>query len=70
MPKILFELSPELLAAIDSERGSSARNPWIEAQLWRLKAVRAGAEKAGVTNPQRPMDGRGGDQRKKEGTVS
>ena len=60
MKKFLLEVSEELLAAIDAARGPVPRNPWIEAQLWKLKAVRDAAEARGVAKPDRPMEGRGG----------
>lgn len=60
MKKFLLEVSEELLAAIDVARGPVPRNPWIEAQLWRLKAIRDAAEARGVVKPDRPMEGRGG----------
>lgn len=62
MRKVLVELSDELLAAIDAARDGVPRNPWLERQLWRLKVVRDGAATAGVENPHRPLEGRGGDR--------
>lgn len=60
MKKFLCEVSEELLAAIDAARGPVPRNPWIEAVLWKVKAIRDAAEARGVAKPDRPMDGRGG----------
>lgn len=60
MPKILLEISEELKEAIDEAREGKPRNPWIEAQLWRLKLIRDAAEEVGVEKPDRPVDGRGG----------
>lgn len=60
MKKFLCEVSEELLAAVDAARGPVPRNPWIEAQLWKLKAIRDAAEARGVEKPDRPMEGRGG----------
>ena len=59
MKKKLIVLSDELWQAIDDARGHAPRNPWIESQLWRLKAIKAGAESTGVQKPERPSDGRG-----------
>jgi len=66
MKQISFQLTDELFAAINSASGDKPRNPWLESQLWRLKAIRDGASTAGVTNPQRPMEGRGGNRREKK----
>jgi hypothetical protein len=60
MRKFLCEVSEELLAAVDAARGAVPRNPWIEAQLWKLKTIRDAAEARGVSKPDRPMEGRGG----------
>ncbi len=60
MKKFLCEISEELLAAIDAARGPVPRNPWIEAQIWKLKAIRDAAKARGVAKPDRPMEGRGG----------
>jgi hypothetical protein len=65
MRKVLVELTDELWAAIDAARGSVARNPWLERELWRLKSVRDGAIAAGVEKPDRPLEGRGGNTRGK-----
>lgn len=59
MRKKLIELSDELWGAIDAARGDSPRNGWLERELWRLGSIRDGAKQAGVTKPQRPIDGRG-----------
>lgn len=63
MKKILFEVSEELKAAIDSAKGSAPRNPWLESELWRLKSIRDGAATAGVEKPDRPIEGRGKHER-------
>ena len=63
MRKVLVEFTDELWAAIDAARGGAARNPWLERELWRLKSVRDGANKAGVEKPDRPIEGRGGNTR-------
>lgn len=60
MKKFLCEVSEELLAAIDAARGPVPRNPWIEAQLWKMKTIRDAAQARGVAKPDRPMEGRGG----------
>ena len=60
MKKLNFSISDELFAAIDAARGKVPRNPWLEQQLWRLKAVNDGAFSAGVNKPDRPLEGRGG----------
>jgi hypothetical protein len=44
MKKFLCEVSEELLAAVDAARGPVPRNPWIEAVLWKIKAIREAAE--------------------------
>ena len=63
MRKVLVALTDELLAAIDAARGTAARNPWLERELWKLKSVRDGAKAAGVEKPDRPIEGRGGNTR-------
>lgn len=63
MRKFLLEITEELHASIDVARGAAPRNPWLERELWKLKAIRDGAKIAGVENPRRPMEGRGGDMR-------
>ena len=65
MDKKLIELTEELWAAIDAARGSVARNPWLERELWRLTSVREGAKAARVKKPDRPIEGRGGNTRGK-----
>ena len=59
MQKKLIQLSDELWTAIDAARGDVPRNGWLERELWRLGAIRDGAKQAGVSKPQRPLDGRG-----------
>ena len=66
MRKVLVELTDELWSAIDAARGSAARNPWLERELWRLKSVRDGAKSAGVEKPNRPIEGRGGNTRRQK----
>jgi hypothetical protein len=53
------QISEELFGAIESARGEAPRNPWIEAVLWKVKAIRDGADAAGVAKPDRPAEGRG-----------
>lgn len=65
MKKFLCELSEQLLAAIDAARGPVPRNPWIEAQMWKLKTIRDAADARGVAKPERPLEGRGKYQRRK-----
>jgi hypothetical protein len=60
MKKFLCEVSEELLAAVDAARGPVPRNPWIEAQLWKLRVIRDAARAEGIAKPNRPDDGRGG----------
>jgi hypothetical protein len=60
MKRIMVELTEELAAAVDEARGDIARNPWLEAQLWRLKPIRDAAASMGVAKPDRPLEGRGG----------
>jgi len=57
--KVLFEMSDELAKAVDAAKGDSARNPFLEAMLWKTAAIKNGAKSAGVVNPARPQDGRG-----------
>ena len=66
MKKVLVVLTDELWVAIDGARGETPRNPWLERELWRLKAIRTAAAELGVENPRRPLEGRGGDRRKKD----
>lgn len=54
-----FHLSEELIAAIEEARGESPASNFVEAQLWKSKAIRDGAEARGVENPKRGADGRG-----------
>lgn len=63
MKRILLEVSDELAAAVDAARGNVPRNPWIEKQLWKSRAVKQGAAAAGVEDPGRPLEGRGGNKR-------
>lgn len=63
MRKVLH-LSNELLAAIDHARGDVPASNFVEAVLWKSKAIKDGAEAAGVDNPKRPADGRGKWKRK------
>jgi hypothetical protein len=57
--KVLLEVSQELLDAIDAARGPVPRNPWIESELWKSKAIREAAKARGVAKPARPLEGRG-----------
>jgi len=59
MKNMLLQISDELDAAIETARGTTPRNPWIEQQLWRIPEILEGAETAGVENPHRPLDSRG-----------
>lgn len=59
MKSLHVQISEELFRAIESARGESPRNPWIETVLWKMKAIRDGADAAGVTKPDRPAEGRG-----------
>jgi len=59
MKKVLFQLSPELLKAIDAAKKDSARNPFMERELWKVKSITAAAAALGLTQPHRPDDGRG-----------
>lgn len=60
MKKFLCEVSEELLAAVDAARGPVPRNPWIESQLKKLKAIRDAARALGIEIPDRADDARGG----------
>ena len=66
----LFQISDELFSAIDAARDGASRNGWLEREIWRLKSIKDGAEKAGVENPKRQTEGRGGDFRSKQAKES
>ena len=59
MKKRLLQLTDELWVAVDAARGDQPRNPWLEAQLWKIGAIRKAANALGIKNPHRPADGRG-----------
>ncbi len=59
MKNLNLQITEELFAAVETARGESPRNPWIESALWRTKAVRDAADAAGVAKPARPAEGRG-----------
>lgn len=61
----LLSLSPELIAALDAARGKAPFANWVEHELWRLKSTRDGAAEAGVENPGRPLETRGGKRQKR-----
>ncbi len=63
MRRVVVELSEQLADAIAEARGKAPLGPWIESQLRKLKSVRQAAAKLGLTFPDRPLDGRGGDRK-------
>lgn len=58
MQKLLLEISDELLSAINKARGTSPRNPAIEAWLWKIGEIRTAAAVLGISKPQRRGRGR------------
>lgn len=64
MKNLNLQITEELFAAVETARGESPRNPWIESTLWRAKSVRDAADVAGVAKPERPAEGRGKYQRR------
>lgn len=59
MKRVMLELSPELLAAIDAARGRGRkRNPAIEDWLWLVQEIRRAAAALGVRRPERRKAGR------------
>jgi hypothetical protein len=66
MKRFLFELSDELLAAIDAAKGDSARNPFIERLLSKTAAIKKGAKIAGVVLQSRLPEGRGHWRKRKQ----
>ena len=61
--RTVLHLSKQLVAAIDAARGDTPRSGWVEAQLWKLAAVKKGATAAFVVDPKRLADKRGKWQR-------
>ena len=59
MKKVLFQMSPELLKAIDAAKKGGARNPFMERVLWKVKSISSAASAMGLKQPHRPDDGRG-----------
>ena len=59
MKQILFELTEELKAAIDSAKpAGETRNAFIERCLWTVPAIKKAATKAGIEKPVRRQPGR------------
>jgi len=58
-----FQITTQLWQAIDAARGDQPRCGWLEAQLWRMKSIKDGAEASGVENPKRPVERRGGNRK-------
>jgi hypothetical protein len=55
MKRFLLVITEELSDAVDIVRGSTAKNPWIENELRKVKKIRDAAGQAGIEFPERPM---------------
>ena len=53
-----IRLTKKLLRCLAMAKGKTALAPFVEAALWRTKAVREAAEILGITPPERPTKGR------------